>query len=145
MMRYAMALSAALALGAIPMAQAQDNQIRGTIQSVDPASRTVTLDNGQTVKLGSNADMTGLRPGGTIDETCSGSMMANCSLMQPDAKQGSPESQTAPSAGTGSKLNPPPSGTGSGTGSNGTSGGVGGSTGTGGNSSGSGSGSGSSN
>ena len=129
MIKGVIALSAVLTLGSIAAALAQDNNIQGTIQSIDSANRTVTLDNGQTVKLGPGADMSRLRAGGTIDETCAGGTVANCSLMQPDtqnpaAQQTSPENQTAPSAGSNS-TNPPPSNMGTGNttgGSSGTSG-----------------------
>jgi type II secretory pathway pseudopilin PulG len=150
MIKSVIALSAILTLGSIAAALAQDNNIQGTIQSIDSANRTVTLDNGQTVKLGPSADMSRLRAGGTIDETCAGGTVANCSLMQPDtqnpaAQQTSPENQTAPSAGSNSTTNPPPSnmGTGNTTGSSSGTSGTDGSNGTGtGGSSGSGSGSG---
>jgi hypothetical protein len=137
MIKTVIALSAILTLGSVGVIFAQDqtsNKIHGTIRSVDSANRTVTLENGQTVKLGSSADMSRLREGGTIDETCSGSTMANCSLMQPDAQgpaaqQTSPESQTAPSAGSNSPTKSLPStgtdmnnSTGTGTGGDGSGG-----------------------
>jgi hypothetical protein len=140
MIKAVIAFSAILTLGSVSAVFAQDqtsNKIQGTIRSIDSTNRTVTLESGQTVKLGASADMSGLREGGTIDDTCSGGTMANCTLMQPDtqepaAQQNSPENQTAPSAGSSSTTNPPPStgtdnnsstGTNSGTnGSDGTSG-----------------------
>jgi hypothetical protein len=108
-MRRVILLSAAvLALGTATELAAQDqtsNEIHGTIKSIDSSNRTVTLENGQTVRLGPGADMSGLQEGGKIDQTCTGGMKANCMLMQPDkqspaAQESSPENQTAPSAGT---------------------------------------------
>jgi hypothetical protein len=117
MIKTVIAFSAILTLGSVGAVFAQDqssNKIQGTIRSIDSTNRTVTLESGQTVKLGASADMSGLQEGGTIDETCSGGTMANCTLMQPDtqepaAQQNSPENQTAPSAGSSSTTNPPPS------------------------------------
>lgn len=114
MLKSAIALSVVLAFGAVSAAIAQDSQIKGTIRSLDSVNRTVTLDNGQMVRLGPGTDMTGLREGGTIDETCSGRTAANCSLIEPDsqgpaAEESSPEDQTAPSAGSNSPTPPPSS------------------------------------
>src|SRR5262249_51730473 len=136
MRKIVVALSAGIMLASAGSALAQTqttDRIHGTIRSIDQTNRTVTLDNGQTVKLGTSADMGQLRAGGTIDQTCAGGTTANCTLMQPDTtnsmtQPSSPESQTAPSTGgdrsgagtnaTGTGTN----GTGSGTSGTGTTG-----------------------
>jgi hypothetical protein len=117
MLKSTLAISVILALASATAVAQTSNKIHGTIRSIDSTNRTVTLENGQTVRLGGGTDMSGLKEGGSIDETCSGGTMVNCELMQPDtqdgaAQQNSPENQTAPSAGSNSTTNPQPSGTG---------------------------------
>jgi hypothetical protein len=122
MMKTTVALSALLAVGAAGGALAQEQieepAISGTIQSVDPTSRTVVLDNGQSYTMGESANMESLQQGDEVDLSCDAAG-TNCMTVTSDAtpqNDAGPESQTQPSAGatddtdsggTGTDLTPP--------------------------------------
>ena len=64
------ALSALLAVGAVGEAHAQGGPgASGTVQSVDPSTRTVVL-NGQAYQLAEGADMGRLRAGSAVTMSC---------------------------------------------------------------------------
>jgi hypothetical protein len=105
MMKTTVALSALLAVGAAGGALAQEQieepAISGTIQSVDPTSRTVVLDNGQSYTMGESANMESLQQGDEVDLSCDAAG-TNCMAVTADAtpqNDEGPETETQPSAG----------------------------------------------
>ena len=84
MIKSAVALSTVMALGAAGAAFAQSQPaapaIDGTIQSVDPGTNTVVLDDGQTYTLGDSAEMGALREGSRVTLSCDDTG-ANCMVM----------------------------------------------------------------
>lgn len=104
MMKSTVALSALLAVGAAGGALAQEQieepAISGTIQSVDPTSRTVVLDNGQSYTMGESADMTTLEQGAEVDLSCDAAG-TNCMTVTSESPQNDAGPETEqPSAGT---------------------------------------------
>jgi Protein of unknown function (DUF1344) len=104
MIKTAVALSALLAVGSAGAAVAQEQieppAISGTVQSVDPATRSVVLDNGQTYVLGDSADVGSLQEGSRVDLSCD-TDGANCMVVTADMPNDvGPESGTEPSAGS---------------------------------------------
>ena len=102
MIKTAVAFSALLATGFAGAVLAQDQvdlpAISGTVDSVDPTTRTVLLDNGQTYVLGESAEIGSLRPGSRVDLNCD-TNGANCTVVSSDSPNAGPESGTEPSAG----------------------------------------------
>jgi hypothetical protein len=104
MFKTAVALSAILAAGSAGAAFAQEQiappAISGTVQSVDPATRSVVLDDGQTYMLGEAADIGSLQTGARVDLSCD-TAGANCMVVGSDLQNDvGPESGTEPSAGS---------------------------------------------
>ena len=103
MIKTAVALAALLAVGSAGAAVAQEQietpAINGTVQSVDPATRSVVLDDGQTYMLSESADVGSLQAGSKVDLSC-GTNGANCMVVGSDMQDDvGPESGTEPSAG----------------------------------------------
>jgi Protein of unknown function (DUF1344) len=104
MIKTAVALSALLAVGSAGAVLAQEQiappAISGTIESVDPATRSVVLDDGQTYMLGESTDVGSLQAGSRVDLSCD-TNGTNCTVVSSDMQNGvSPESGTEPSAGS---------------------------------------------
>lgn len=105
MMKTTVALSALLAVGAaggvLAQEQIEEPAISGTIQSVDPTSRSVVLDNGQSYTMGESADMSALEEGAQVDLSCDAAG-TNCMTVTSDEmpqNDAGPESESQPSAG----------------------------------------------
>jgi hypothetical protein len=105
MIKTTVALSALLVVGAaggvLAQEQIEEPAISGTIQSVDPTSRTVVLDNGQSYTMGESADMSALEQGAEVDLSCDAAG-TNCMTVTSDAtpqNDAGPETETQPSAG----------------------------------------------
>jgi hypothetical protein len=107
MIKTAVAISALLVAGSLGVAMAQEQTttpgVSGTIQTVDPTGRTVTLDDGQTYTFGADADMSTFQAGSMVDLSCDAGN-ANCTAQTPGttgnaAETSNPEEQTQPSAG----------------------------------------------
>ena len=74
----AIALAAAAIFGLVSIANATD--VTGTIKSMDPSAKTITLDNGDTFKLEPSVKTTELKDGQKVKVTYSGTgkeMMAS--------------------------------------------------------------------
>jgi hypothetical protein len=104
MKKTAVALSTLLAVGCAGGVLAQEQidppAISGTVQSVDPATRTVVLDNGQTYSMGDSADIGMLQTGSQVDLNCD-TNGSNCMVVGSDMQNDvGPESGTQPSAGS---------------------------------------------
>jgi hypothetical protein len=104
MFKTAVALSALLAVGSAGAAFAQEQieapAISGTVQSIDPATRSVVLDNGQTYMLGESAEIGSLQTGSRVDLSCNADG-ANCMVVGSDTPSDiGPETGTEPSAGS---------------------------------------------
>jgi hypothetical protein len=108
MIRPAIVVSALLAVGPAGIALAQEQMmdtsaVNGTVQTVDPGTRTVVLDNGQRYTLDEMTDMTLVHPGAPVALSCD-TGGANCMVVTSGTQndlgpEASPESETAPSAG----------------------------------------------
>jgi Protein of unknown function (DUF1344) len=108
MMKISLALSTAIVLSAGGAAFAQqqlpDPAIEGTIQSVDPGTNTMVLDDGQSYRLGEGVALDTIGEGSHVTLSCDDTG-ANCMVMSagttgesgPEAQ--SPEEQAKPSAG----------------------------------------------
>ncbi|MGH6928827.1 MAG: DUF1344 domain-containing protein [Dongiaceae bacterium] len=87
MIKTAVALSALLAVGSAGAAFAQEQietpAINGTVRSVDPATRSVVLDDGQTYMLSECADVGALQTGSQVDLSCD-TNGANCMVVGSD-------------------------------------------------------------
>ncbi len=104
MLKTAFPLSALLAVGSAGAALAQEQieapAISGTVQSVDPVTRSVVLDDGQTYVLGESADIGSLQTGSRVDLSCD-TAGASCMVVGSDMQNDvGPESGTEPSAGS---------------------------------------------
>ena len=66
----AIALAAAAMFGAVSIANAAE--VTGTIKSMDTSAKTITLDNGDTFKLGPSVRTTELKDGQKVTVTYSG-------------------------------------------------------------------------
>jgi Protein of unknown function (DUF1344) len=97
------ALSTLLAAGTVGMALAQDQSMSpaasGTVLSVDPASRTVVLDDGQAYMMGEQANMGAIKPGSSVNMSCE-QTGTNCMVEAalPPSETGG-KTNTGPSAG----------------------------------------------
>ena len=104
MMKTALALSTLLAAGSAGALLAQEQidppAISGTIESVDPTSRSIVLEDGQTYMMGDSAELGSLQPGARVDLTCD-TNGANCTVVSSGPPNVSPELGTEPSAGPG--------------------------------------------
>jgi hypothetical protein len=108
MIRPAIVLSALLAVGSFGTVLAQEQMmdpsaVNGTVKAVDPGTRTVVLDNGQSYMLDDMTDMTSVRAGAPVALSCD-TGGANCMVVSSGTQndigpESSPESETAPSAG----------------------------------------------
>src|SRR5215467_715410 len=102
MSKSTVALLGLLAAGALAPAFADDLTTRpgvtGTVQSIDPGTRTLVLDDGRTYRMRKDADMSTLSKGTSVALACDTSGL-NCMVIQSGPPNDiTPESQT-PSAG----------------------------------------------
>jgi hypothetical protein len=103
MIRPAIALSALLAVGPVGSVLAQDmmdeSTVNGTVRTIDPGTRTVVLDNGQSYMLGEDTDMTAVQAGAPVALSCD-TGGANCMVVSSGTPNDiGPESDNEPSAG----------------------------------------------
>jgi hypothetical protein len=108
MIKTVVTLSALLAAGSAGAVLAQEQvdppAISGTVESVDPATRSVVLDNGQTYMMGDSAEIGTLQPGARVDLSCD-TNGASCAVVS-----SSPQNDTGPESGTEPTAGPTPDG-----------------------------------
>lgn len=95
------ALSALLAVGAVGGALAQSQPTAsGTVQSVDPSSRTVVLNDGRAYQMAEDADMGTMRAGAAVTMSCD-TAGGNCMVtgMLPATETGGKPEADLPGAG----------------------------------------------
>ena len=103
MIKSATALFALLVIFAAGSAIAQDSTtkpgVTGTVQSIDPVTRMVVLDDGRTYHMRKDADVSMVTKGASIALACD-TEGANCMVITAGPPNDAvPESQTSPGAG----------------------------------------------
>ena len=73
--------------------------VTGTVESVDPGARTITLDGGRLYRMREDADMSTISHGVSIALTCDTDGTNCVVIVAGPANDMVPESQTNPSAG----------------------------------------------
>jgi hypothetical protein len=98
------ALMAVLAAGAASAALAEDTTtkpgVTGTVQSVDPSTRAVVLDDGRTYHMRKDADVSTLGKGVSVALACDTSG-ANCMVITSGPPNDAVPANPSPGAGTG--------------------------------------------